>query len=406
MIQVIRPPDVHAQLDAALLQPSVSPFGNTPANPPAYPVTSPTPGLACAPAYTAQPSPTERVISRTDSGTVRAPPNSRDDHRPLPEGFVNKSSRLVLDLGRRLWASRIPVYGVNAVISGKVLVKKADHALNIHVTLEGVCQTTIIERGMPVAQFNTTLVHQTHKLWSNESRDPPQSSYDFSFSLPTYSQGSTEMLPPSSYYAFLTRGYVEVKYCVRADMTRARFHRHETVLTSIHYLPRSHPPSVHLLESDLGLAPPIDDDYWRSIELSPWVPPGKRKSSHTRPSSPVSAQFSLLRNQAYTASTPIPFRLTLRASSPALALLPHATIHLVKRWVLVASEINVRVSREIILGSGGVWRVEEGEEGVECTRVVTGCVTGGTPGAETSWMIEGVFKVEVSLDGILIRVGH
>ncbi|KAG8747150.1 hypothetical protein FRC10_002199 [Ceratobasidium sp. 414] len=315
MVQVLRPLDVHARLDAALVQPNVSPSGNIPANPPAYHATSPTPTPACAPAYTAQPSPTERVISRTDSGAVRAPSNFRADRRPLPEAFVNKSSRLVLDLGRRVWTSRTPVYGANAVISGKVLVKKADHALNIYVTLEGVCQTTIIERGMPVAQFKATLVHQTHKLWSNESREPLQSSYDFSLSLPTYSQGGTEVLPPSSYHAFLTRGYVEVKYCVRVDMTRARFHRHETQTQAI--------------------APKV---FW----------------PHLRP----------------------------------------------------ASEINVRVSRETTLGSGEIWRVEEGEEGAECARVVTGCVMGGTPEAETSWVVEGVFKVEASLDGVQIRVEH
>ncbi|KAG8712026.1 hypothetical protein FRC09_020292 [Ceratobasidium sp. 395] len=397
MVQVIRPLDVHAQLDAALTRPSIPPFSNTPADrsqaPPAYPAASSTPNPSCAPAYTAQPSPTERIISRTDSGAGETSSDARTNRRPLPEAYVNKSSRLVLNLGRRVWASRTPVYGANAVISGKVLVKKADHAINICITLEGVCQTTIVERGMPVAQFTTTLLYQTQNLWTNESSEPPQSSYDFGFAIPTYSHGSTEILPPSSYYAFLTRGYVEVKYYVKVDMTRARFHRHETVSTSIHYLPRSHPPPVDLMNLEMGLGIPTDDDYWRSTALSPWAPPGKRPPLYTR-ANLVSAEFSLLKNQAYTASTPIPFRLTLRASSPALALLPHATIQLVKRWVLIASEVNLRVAREAILGSGEIWRVEEGEEGAECARVVTGCVTGGKPGAETSWVIQGIFKVE------------
>ncbi|KAG9125296.1 hypothetical protein FRC07_008217 [Ceratobasidium sp. 392] len=402
MIQVIRPLDAHVQLDSSLSQPGIPPFGSSSTGrsqaPPAYPTAPSTANPACAPAYTAQPSPAERVISRTGSGAGQTSSNTHIDRRPLPEAFVYKSSRLVLDLGRRVWASRTPVYGANDVISGKVLVKKADHALNICVTLEGVCQSTIIERGMPVAQFNTTLVYQTHTLWNNESSEPPQSSYSFSFPLPTYSNRSTEALPPSSYYAFLTRGYVEVKYCVRADMTRARFHRHETVLTNIYYLPRSHPPPANLLDLEIGLGIPTDDDCWRSIKLSPWTPPGKRKPSYTK-SGLVSAEFSLLKNQAFTAFTLIPFRLTLRASSPALALLPHATVQLVKRWILVASEINVRVSREAILGSGEIWRIEEGEEGAECARVVTGSVTGGKPGAETSWTVQGAFKVEVSLDG-------
>lgn len=87
--------------------------------------------------------------------------------------------------------------------------------------------TTLIERGMPVAQNHHTLVSETIKLWSNESGGAPQSSYDFEFTLPTYAQGSTEALPPSSYYAFFARGYMEIKYTVRVDMTRARFHRHE-----------------------------------------------------------------------------------------------------------------------------------------------------------------------------------
>jgi hypothetical protein len=143
MVQVIRPLDLHAQLDAALAQRSVSRFGNIPALeadqsqvlPPAYPAASSAPNQTCAPAYTAQASPTERVISRTDSRIVQTASGSRVDGRPLPEAYITKSSKLVLDLGRRVWTSRIPVYGANALVSGKVLVKKSDHALNICVTV-------------------------------------------------------------------------------------------------------------------------------------------------------------------------------------------------------------------------------------------------------------------------------
>lgn len=108
-------------------------------------------------------------------------------------------------------------------------------------------------------------------------------------------------------------------------------------------------------------------------------------------------QFALLKSQIYTATTPIPFRLMLRASSPALALLPNVTVHLIKKWILTVKEFNVRIAREVILGSGEIWRVEEGEEGNDCERVVSGCVAGGKPGAEASWGVEGVFKTEVSL---------
>ena len=71
------------------------------------------------------------------------------------------------------------------------------------------------------------------------------------------------------------------------------------------------------------------------------------------------------------------------------------TVHLVKKWVLTIKEFNARVAREVVLGSGEIWRVEEGEEGSECERVVSGCVVGGKPGAEASWGVEGVFKAEV-----------
>lgn len=144
MVQVVRPLDVHAQLDAALAQRSIALFADTPAYvdqpaalPPAYPVASFAPNSANAPEYTAHPSPTERVISRTES---RRTPNltragAGGDARPLPDEYVRKSSRLVLDLGRRVWASKVPVYGANASVSGKVLVKKSDHALNLCVTV-------------------------------------------------------------------------------------------------------------------------------------------------------------------------------------------------------------------------------------------------------------------------------
>lgn len=142
MVQVIRPPDVHAQLDAALVQRSISLFADTPGHvdqstdhPPAYPAAFLAPHPVSAPAYTAQPSPTERVISRTESGNARVAAGDRSRGRSLPDVYVNKSSRLVLDLGRRVWASQVPAYGANASVSGKVLVKKSDHALNLCITV-------------------------------------------------------------------------------------------------------------------------------------------------------------------------------------------------------------------------------------------------------------------------------
>lgn len=72
-------------------------------------------------------------------------------------------------------------------------------------------------------------------------------------------------------------------------------------------------------------------------------------------------------------------------------------MHLVKRWILVASPVNVRVAREAILGSGEVWRVEEADEGAGCSKIVSGCVVGGKPEAEVSWKVDGAFKVEASM---------
>ncbi|KAF8608835.1 hypothetical protein BDV93DRAFT_518883 [Ceratobasidium sp. AG-I] len=410
MVQVIRPLDVHAELDAALVQRSISLFADTPAYvdqsaalPPSYPAGSLVSNSASAPEYTPHASPTERVLSRTESSNARASNGAAagGSGRPLPDEYVKKSSKLVLDMGRRVWASRVPVYGANASVSGKVLVKKSDHALDLCVTLEGTCITTLIERGMPVAQKHHILMSETVKLWSKESGDAPQPSYDFEFTLPTYAQGSTQALPPSSYYAFLARGYLEVKYTLRVDMTRARFHRHEMVLTPIHYLPRSHsPPPTDLLGAELGFTPPTDTDFWRTIELTPTVPQiNRRYPVSLKVSGLISAEFALLKSQIYTATTPIPFRLTLRASSPALALLPNVSVHLIKKWILTVKDFNVRVAREVVLGSGEIWRVEEGEEGSECERVVSGCVVGGKPGAEASWGVEGVFQAEY-----LIRV--
>lgn len=142
MVQVIRPLDVHAELDTALVQRSISLFADTPAyvdqsaaHPPAYPVASLAPNTASAPDYTPHPSPTERVLSRTESSDARASAGATTGGRPLPDEYVRKSSRLVLDMGRRVWASRIPVYGANASIAGKVLVKKSDHALDLCLTV-------------------------------------------------------------------------------------------------------------------------------------------------------------------------------------------------------------------------------------------------------------------------------
>ncbi|CAE6471472.1 unnamed protein product [Rhizoctonia solani] len=402
MVEVAHPVDIRNYLNTGLqlAESPQTPFGSNPAPgnrvealPPAYPIASWAPNSTTAPAYTAQPSPTERVISRTDSTSN----SNRTGPRSLPDTFTNKSSRLVLDLGHRIWPSRWPVYGANATVSGKVLVKKADHGINIVVTLEGLCITTLVERGMPIAQFQSVLTRQSLELWSSGLGSPPQSSYNFDFPLPTYSQGSTTPLPPSCYQSVLLRGYVEVKYYVRVDMTRTRFHRHETVLTNIHYLPRSYSLPIDILDQTLDATV---DEFWTTTELSP-IPsqPSRKNSSAPDVAKRVSIKFSLFKRPFYTPCTPIPFRLTLRSSSPALVLLPHATIQLVKRWVLTADSPNTCVGREMVLGSAEIWRIEENEEGEDCEKVVSGCLAGGKLEAELSWCVEGAFKVEY-----LIRV--
>jgi hypothetical protein len=156
MVEVAHPLGVHTYLDAILAESRQIPFANPPpgdrveALPPAYPTASWAPNSTTAPAYTAQPSPTERIISRTDSTGNSAQAGSRPDPRPLPDAFINKTSRLTLDLGRRVWPSRWPVYGTNATVSGKVFVKKADHGINIRVTVSLVS----IKRSL-VANFTT-----------------------------------------------------------------------------------------------------------------------------------------------------------------------------------------------------------------------------------------------------------
>ncbi|CEL61004.1 hypothetical protein RSOLAG1IB_04243 [Rhizoctonia solani AG-1 IB] len=400
MVEVAHPLGVHTYLDAILAESRQIPFANPPpgdrveALPPAYPTASWAPNSTTAPAYTAQPSPTERIISRTDSTGNSAQAGSRPDPRPLPDAFINKTSRLTLDLGRRVWPSRWPVYGTNATVSGKVFVKKADHGINIRVTLEGLCTTTLVERGMPIAQTQTILTRQSLELWNCELGVPPKASYDFDFPLPTYSQGSTNPLPPSCYHSVLTRGYAEVKYYVKVDMTRTRFHRHETILTNIHYLPRSYSLPINMLDQPLDGVTPVVDDLWATTELSPMSNQSTPKQPIVDIAKHISIQFSLFKRPVYTPCTPIPFKLTLRSSSPALALIPHVKTQLIKRWVLVADSLNKRVAREAVLGSGEVWRVEETEDGKDCAKVVSGCLVGGKPEAEVSWCVEGAFKIE------------
>lgn len=150
MIQVERPVDVYGRLDAALAHSRLGHLSDDfiPANqshveapPPAYPIDSWAPGPATAPAYTAQPHPTERVISRTGSPDASAVFGSHPSSRPLPDVYQTKSTRLILDLGRRIWPSVWPVYGANGVVSGKVNVLKADHAVDIYVT---VCYFAVV----------------------------------------------------------------------------------------------------------------------------------------------------------------------------------------------------------------------------------------------------------------------
>ena len=54
---------------------------------------------------------------------------------------------------------------------------------------------------------------------------------------------------------------------------------------------------------------------------------------------------------------------------------------------------GTRTKKESVLGSGEIWGVEEGK-GVF---VVAGSVTGGCPGGDAAWSVEGMVIVSVSL---------
>ncbi|KAG8745745.1 hypothetical protein FRC12_014474 [Ceratobasidium sp. 428] len=86
-------------------------------------------------------SPAYSALTLTSSGSSTSSPTLFNE-LPLPATaesgkYVFSSKRLMLDLGQRLWSTKLPTYGRNALIEGRVGIKTFKHVDRVELTVSG-----------------------------------------------------------------------------------------------------------------------------------------------------------------------------------------------------------------------------------------------------------------------------
>lgn len=105
----------------------------------------------------------------------------------------------------------------------------------------------VSDRGFAIFADSRIVLFHDVILWSSSGSEPrpmePRTFY-VTFPLPTYSRGRGTPLPPTMSQSFPSLE-VQVRYGVKIDMVRKGLRRHECTGTTIYYLPRSIPTSLH-----------------------------------------------------------------------------------------------------------------------------------------------------------------
>ncbi|KAJ4477444.1 hypothetical protein J3R30DRAFT_219612 [Lentinula aciculospora] len=267
---------------------------------------------------------------------------------------------MTIDLGRRLWGTSSPAYGLHDKIEGSIKLSGHHHELieDISVTLEGSLVTTVLGDG-GIARSNTLFMH--HAIFLPLASHPAErDEYPFTISIPSEItlQGVTALTPPSFYRLHLgVTG--EIVYSLKISMTRQAsrmsFKREptETQTISILYFPKTRPSDPPLADIPKPLSD--RDPHFSSpsvniaehVDTFPLSPRWSPVSSHTKhplaslESFKTSVFFSIPAPQSFASGEPIPFFLSLVfPDSPAQAALYTKTI-----TVTLMKQLTVRSAK-------------------------------------------------------------
>ncbi|CAE6415017.1 unnamed protein product [Rhizoctonia solani] len=364
-------------------------------------------------------SPAYTELSLTSTRTSSTSTSSDSQPKLIPSGRLSYSSkRLALDLGPRIWAPHLPVYGRNSLIEGHVEIKNFKHVNRVELTLTGAVLSYMTSNGNPTLRSTKVVLNEKSMIWSSKadacSSNQSARTFPFVFALPDYVQGSddhiTTPLPPSA--SIQTRGSsAHVFYLLRVDMYRTGIHFHDSVQTEVLYLPRTvsnyERPYIPLPGSEKPRR--ICDAEWRTAEVP-------RKSISGSPKSVpglgnVDVHLSLPHKLHYPSGCAIPFAVTLSGSGLSCANIPQLTAGLKLTLIKTSTTIvkGIISKQEIVVSTGQICRIDEDERHWRDSKpgdnsrqvVIRGCLETGTKGKDQSWGVRGhagvSYQVRVSL---------
>ncbi|KIK66665.1 hypothetical protein GYMLUDRAFT_238912 [Collybiopsis luxurians FD-317 M1] len=247
--------------------------------------------------------------------------------------WTYRTKHMSINLGRRLWGTGYPAYGLNDKIQGSIKVSgiHPEHVESITVTLEGNLVTAVVGDG-GVSRSSSLFLNHTISLPLSRPVLPVIEGSTCSFSIPIPSeitlQHVTAFAPPS-FYRFHLGVTGEIAYSLKISMVRQasripfKLEPNETKIIPILYFPKTRPSNPPLafipkpaLDRELQFGSP---DVYLSEHVStfPLIPQWSPSSSRAkRPSVGLepfrnSVFFSLPAPQSFASGERIPFFLSL-----------------------------------------------------------------------------------------------
>ncbi|QRV88614.1 hypothetical protein RhiJN_16632 [Ceratobasidium sp. AG-Ba] len=332
-----------------------------------------------APLYRTSAAESERVI---ESHRPSAPNLSN-----LPEEYVFKSKHITVELGPRIWPTNTPCYGYNGVVAGKAYLIALDHVKQVNLILEATVKVAFTERGTQTCTPEKNIFRRMMVLLPDTTNSSTPS-YPFSVIFPPRSDETPDPLPPSL-VRFSTNSSIEIRYRISVEVVRSGLRHRESLHVPILYLPRSYslPPQRRgSLPNKISLLP---EDNLQELCLAPRFSAAATKGKYLRQED-VEAKIALPSSLVVACGEPIPFVLTVRSASPALAVLySDMVLQLVRVFRLQAYEHAS--TKETAISSGEVYDANQCGGGIQ---VLRGRLSTGLPETEMSWSVAGLAETK------------
>ncbi|KAH9060059.1 hypothetical protein EDB87DRAFT_1618339 [Lactarius vividus] len=348
-----------------------------------------------SPPYSPEALGSERVLEASWST------GNADSLSSSADSFLYESSLVSVNLGRRVWGLRQPVYGHNDVVQGAVkLHGKCTHVYRLEVSLLGRVEVTTSNRGMLSEVIDRSIVSSNVVLSCppRGESSPTEEFLPFSIPFPSFVKGGTSPLPPS-YSAWSPAFSAEIRYCVKVDIFRKGLRRHELRFFPIMYFPKtwpSHPVPRRYSAFDL----PSALSTYKTVPLSPVWPENACPVAKAKAATPT-VQLCFPSGVTYSSGNSVPLRLTLHSrDAPALArlLIQGVEVQLVRRMIAWTKGGPVVGGRDATISKGSLTEADTSQEGLAVAHFD---LTLGEAGKEQSWsvtdILEMVYLIRVSI---------